>query len=284
MSKRRSRASGRSNSILALDLDRKARLFEKQSAQIPLLHDLQVLIDYIQINKVVGSTTTGNMSRKAIREVTSLFVKPPELDRTIGERTYLLKSEFEVWQLYLLHVLSDLGGLIEIHPARQWRVTPFGTEFPEAPAYRRLCYLLSVWWHKTNWQIAYPIAGLGEQLPYGFSDTVFDHLRSLTPGQDISFPDFADKLISSSGLIWTSADTTFHQDLLQHSIERMVLDVLASFQAVDLRFHEKTIGEGVMANPIAVDELVSFQITPLGDALLDAIAMSKLIFDTLNDQ
>lgn len=54
------------------------------------------------------------MPRKVVREVTSLFDDPSEFDTKIGNRIYKLRSEADVWPLYFLHILAEVGGLVKI--------------------------------------------------------------------------------------------------------------------------------------------------------------------------
>src|SRR5689334_17841986 len=81
--------------------------FSHQAEKLSIRRNMITLLAYVRDNKVIGTQSTGNMPLKAVREVTACFVDPPQLDTTIGERTYRLRSETEVWSLYYLHILAE---------------------------------------------------------------------------------------------------------------------------------------------------------------------------------
>jgi len=221
------------------------------------------------------------MPRKAVRELAAQFVRPPKLDSQIGDKVYRLQTEYHVWPLYFLHVLADLGGVIKIRPGRRWTLTPFGEDFPCNPPFNQLVFLLSVWWHETNWAIAYPRSGLGERLPFGFSKMTHSLLRKLPLDEDLDYAEFADKLISATGLKWKSESQTHERDFLHSAIRKMVIDVLADFDAVERRFERRTIGEDT-PYPHTHNQLVKFSITALGDALLDGVGVTMVMAEKMN--
>jgi hypothetical protein len=94
----------------------------RQAIDLPLRRDMVTLITYVRDNRVTGTQSTGNLPLKAVREVTARFVHPPVLETTVGDRTFRVRSEYEVWPLYFLHTLVDVGGLLVGGRAR--RPTP----------------------------------------------------------------------------------------------------------------------------------------------------------------
>ena len=48
-----------------------------QADALPLRRDMVTLLGYVRDHKVVGTQSTGNMPRKAVREVTARFAEPP---------------------------------------------------------------------------------------------------------------------------------------------------------------------------------------------------------------
>jgi hypothetical protein len=241
----------------------------RQAEALPLRRDMVTLLTFVRDNKVVGTQSTGNMPLKAVREVTARFVEPPELETTIGDHTYRLRSEADLWPLYFLHILAEVGGLLAIARARRWRLTPQGEEFLGRDSLLQVSFLLTIWWYQVNWLIAYPFAGMGEALPSFFNQTTLARLRSLPVGTSLAFEEFADGLIEKTGLTWTAQDSSFATMLLHGSIERMVIDVLADFGAVKCEDQEKALGQGT------ISELATFEITPFGQALLDAVAIVR---------
>ncbi len=241
----------------------------RQAQVLPLRRDMVTLLTFVRDNKVVGTQSTGNMPLKVVREVTTRFVKPPKLETTIGDRTYRLRSEADLWPLYFLHILAEVGGLLAIAPARRWRLTPEGEEFLGTAPLLQVSFLLTVWWYEVNWLVAYPFEGMGDALPPFFNPVTLARLRSLPIGTPISFEEFADGLIEKTGLTWTAPDSSAATMFLRGSIARMVIYVLANFGAVKCEYREEPLGKGT------ISRLVAFEITPFGKALLDAVAIAS---------
>ncbi|NOX89809.1 MAG: hypothetical protein GXO77_12360 [Calditrichaeota bacterium] len=238
-----------------------------QAKALPLRRDMITLLTFVRDNKVIGTQSTGNMPLKAVREVTARFVKPPELETTIGDLTFRLRSEIDVWSLYFLHILADVGSLLAIAPGRRWRLTPDGEDFLGSDPLMQVSYLLTIWWYEINWLVAYPFKGMGDELPPFFNLTALTHLRSLPVGRRIPFEKFADELIEKTGLSWTTQDSFDATMFLHGSIERMLIDILAAFDAVESEYRDEPLGKGT------ISKLVAFEITPFGRALLDSVAI-----------
>ena len=240
-----------------------------QAEVVAVRKDMVTLLSFVRDNKVTGTQSTGNMPLKAVREVTARFVDPPELETVIGDETYRLRSEEDLWPLYLLHVLAEVGGLMKTGRARRWRLTAQGERFLRAEPMLQVPFLLAVWWHRVNWLIAYPLQGMGDALPYFFPEATLAGLRSLPIGIAVPFDEFADRLIADTGLTWTAQDSRFAASALRGSIERMVIDMLARFGAVECKRREEPLGRGT------ISRLVSFDITPWGMTLLNGIAILR---------
>jgi hypothetical protein len=239
----------------------------RQARALPLRQDMLTLLTFVRDNKVVGTQSTGNMPLKAVRQVTARFVDPPQLDTRIGERVYKLRTEADVWPLYFLHILADVGGLLSIAPARRWGLTPQGNEFLGADPLLQLSFLVTTWWYEVNWLVATPLSGLGDALPLAFELVALARLRALPVGTRVDFETFADELIGKARLTWTAPDSPYATENLRDSIAQMVIGVLTDFGAVVQEIREESLGE------ITTSRLTAFEITPLGEALLDAVAM-----------
>ena len=235
--------------------------------ELPLRRDMVTLLQYVQENKVVGTQTTGNLPLRAVREVTARFVNPPQLDHRIGDRVYRLRTEADVWPVYFLHILAEVGELVLAAPVRRWRVTADGESFLEMDPLAQVSFLLTTWWHRVNWLVAYPVEGMGEDLPAGFEGTVLTHLRILTVGARIPFEKVADGIIEETDLMWT-VQVVSERSLLRSSIKRMVINILADFGAVTREYREVPLGQGT------ISELAAFKVTLLGGVLLAAVAMA----------
>jgi len=238
----------------------------RQMEELALRRDMLTLLTYVRDNKVVGTQSTGNMPLKAVREVTACFVNPPVLEETIGDHTYRLRSETDIWPLYFLHVLAEVGKLLDVAPARRWRLTRSGEEFLNAPPVIQVLVLLSIWWYQVNWLVAYSFVGMGDALPPALNTIALAHLRALPVERAVAFEPFADELIAKAGLRWTSRDTTFHRSALHSAVEFMVINILKNFGVLKVAYREEPLGLGTIST------LDTFELTPLGNVLLGALS------------
>ena len=239
-----------------------------EAGAVPLRRDVVTLIEYVRDNKVVGTQSTGNMPLKTIRAVTARFVHPPVLDTTIGTHTYKLRTEYEVWPLHFMHILAEVGGLLWIAPGRKWRLTPDTLRFLDMDPLFQLSFLLFVWWFQVNWLVAYPVGGLGEDLPDSLEQVTLARLRAIRPGAEVPFDDFADGLVAATGLTWTAPDMSAAPMLLRGAVRRMVIGVLENFGVVRCTYRpHRLLSE--------LKDLVAFEITPLGVALLDSLVIQE---------
>jgi hypothetical protein len=78
-------------------------------------------------------------------------------------------------------------------PSRRWQVTESGVSFLNMDPILQTGYMLTNWWFRINWVIAFPVSGLGDSPPRGFETKTLAHLRALRVGQQIPFEPFADK-------------------------------------------------------------------------------------------
>jgi hypothetical protein len=236
-----------------------------QAEALPLRRDMVTVLTYVRDHQLKGTQSTGNFRLKDVRAITADFVEPPVLDRSIGDRTYRLRTEYDVWSLYFLHVLAELGGLVEGREERRWHLTRMGARFLTLFSPVQIWFMLSCWWEQVNWAIAFPVSGLGEGLPRGFEAITRSNLLGLPVGRRIRYEAFADRLIEETGMTWTSADPTYHRDSLHTAIRRIVIRVLADFNVLEPEYELKPLGKGT------IRELVAFEVTPLGRGLLGAL-------------
>jgi hypothetical protein len=245
---------------------RPERVAEAQA--LPLRRDMVTLLAYVRDNKVVGTQSTGNMPLRAIREVTARFVDPPVLDTTIGDRTYKLRTEYDIWPLHFLHILAEVGGLLWIAPGKRWQFTPDTPRFLETDPLFQLSFLLTVWWFHVNWLVAYPVGGLGEDLPESLERVTLAQLRAIRTRTEVPFAKFADGLIEATGLTWTAPDMSYARMSLHSAVERMVIGILKAFGAVKCTYRESPVLDGYR-------DLDAFEVTPLGAALLDSLVIEE---------
>lgn len=238
----------------------------KQLADLPLRRDVLSLLTYLRDHNVRGTQSTGNLPLKAVREIAAQFVDPPVLDTKLGGRVYKLRSEFDIWPIYFVHVLAEVGGLITRGKGKKLRLTRKGKQYLAQEPPTQVWYLLETWWFHTNWLIAYSARGMGEHLSYDFSYLVLGALLAQPVGRTRSFEEFADVLIQSGRLRWHSENQTYAQDSLRNSIERMIMNILEKFQAVELEHRIVDHGR------YTTQDLRSFIITELGAGLLEALS------------
>jgi hypothetical protein len=244
------------------------RLNRKQFAlaeSLAVRRDMVTLLNYFKEKHPVGTQSTGNLQLKAVREVCAQFVHPPKLEDTIGDYHYQIRSEADVWPLFYLHMLANTGGLVIGGRARIWNLLPAGEAFLNFPAPIQLGLMLSIWWHKEDWRIAFPFAGLSPGLPPNFGKSVLARLLELKTGRSVPYEPFADELTVMTDLTWSSADQTFANDTLRSAIERMVIDPLAGFGCLACEYRARS------RYGLKSKELVKIRLTPFGKGLLETL-------------
>lgn len=233
--------------------------------ELPLRRDVVTLLSYLRDHKVTGTQSTGNLPLKAVYEICSRFVDPPQLEEAIGEHVYRVRSETEVWSLHFRHILAAVGGLVTGGLSRRWKLTPLGERFLVAPAPLQVWLLLVTWWTQTNWAIAAPYSFEDGYMPPGFSRLVLKRLLELPLEEPVSFKRFADRLIEDSRMVWAIQDQESARHILRSIVERTVIKPLVDFGILQTEYQpHKTLGTDF-------PQLSTFQITPFGKGLLEAI-------------
>jgi hypothetical protein len=238
-----------------------------QAESLPVRQDMVTLLTFVRDHKVVGTQTTGNMPLKMVREVTARFVNPPSLETVIGDHVYQLRSEADLWPLYFLHILAEVARMIKTGQARRWQLTTHGKTFLEMDPLRQVSYLLTVWWYQVNWVVAFPVSGLGDAMPPGFSRITLAQLRSLDVGRVINFERFADVLIEKTGLTWGANESPYATSSMRSAIYRTVIAILIKFGALKGTYRHEPLGNSTISH------LDTFEVTPFGRAILDGVAI-----------
>ncbi|MFO7945053.1 MAG: plasmid pRiA4b ORF-3 family protein [Anaerolineales bacterium] len=244
-------------------LDRAQRT---QLSELALRRDAVSMLTHLRDHSVKGTSSTGNLPLKTIRAVAREFVHPPVLDRKIGDRTYKLRTEFDVWPIYFIHTLLEVGGLLDGGPGKKLTPTGKGLRFLDQDPAVQVWFLLETWWYHTNWLVAFTVSGLGDQLPPHFVYATLDLLLSLPVERPLSFEDFADGLLQRSGLKWRSPQQTRARNSLHSGIKNMVVDILERFQAIEKQMADKHTGN------VRYQTLHKITLTRLGKGLLQALA------------
>jgi hypothetical protein len=232
---------------------------------LALRRDVIALLVYLRDHKVTGTPSTGNLPLKAVNEICIRFANPPKLEVDIGGHIYRARSESDVWPLYFRHVLASVGGLITGGLGRRWKLTPLGERFLAAPFPLQVWLLLMTWWMQTNWAIAFPFDFGDNDMPAGFSSLILKNLRELTTTQVVPFETFAKRMIEEARFSMITSNPDNAQLILNSLIERMVINPLADFGILQKEYVQHALlGE-------EFQQLSSFQVTPFGKGLLEAI-------------
>jgi len=243
-------------------------LDKKQHAlveSLALRRDMVTFLSYLNQNRVVGTQSTGNLPLKAVREVCTQFVNPPALEKKIGDKVYKIRSEDDVYLLSYLHTLANIGGFVMGGQARIWKLTEEGYQFLNAPAPIQLGFMLALWWHQTDWRIAFPVSGLDEGLPKGFDTTSLKRLLELPVGKSISYEPFADQLIKETRFTWASLDQDASKSIRRSAVARLVIYPLSHFGILEYEQKEKT-SDGYKSKYLA-----EIRLTKFGKGLLEVL-------------
>jgi hypothetical protein len=237
-----------------------------QLQELPIRQDAVTLLSYVRENRISGTQGAGNFPLKAIREVAPHFVQKLVLEEKIGDRVRKIRSANDVWPVYFLHALYHTGGLMTDGSGRRFNLTLKGLRFLQSEPAVQTWYLLESWWFHTNWLIAYPISGMGDRLPYDFQYDTLHQLLLLPAEKPIAFQDFADRLIQVTHLKWAAPEVKHAHKFLSSAIERMVINILEDFGALERTSDDEWIGHH------RISHLQSFTLTKLGKGLLQALA------------
>lgn len=232
---------------------------------LPLRRDTVSMLTYLRDNKVTGTQSTGNFPLKAVRGISSLFVSPPILETTVGKYTWRFRSEDDVWEVYFVHTLAVVSGLIQGGRSRLWRLTEAGDSFLSASETIQVWILHTAWWTQTDWMIAYHFLAFEEELLNDFKSSALEMLLDIPAEQRISFEPFADQLIQESGLYWPIEDQDSARSTLRTAVKRMVVQQLEEFGVLSAEYETEMLGKS------KVKKLKSFMITPFGQALLKTL-------------
>jgi hypothetical protein len=209
---------------------------------LPIRRDVITFLEYLEENRTVGTQSTGNLPLKAVHAIGETFVKPLVLEETIGDKTYKVRSEDEVWPLVFVHTLAYFANLVTGGPSRIWKVTADGQLFPQLPSPIQVFYLFTCWWAQIDWAIAYPVSGLADGLPMDFKAEALESLRKLPEGVSTPYEPFADDLIAQSGLEWPSQDQTMVQTIKRSVIKRVLVDPMVRFGVLECQYGTENIG------------------------------------------
>jgi hypothetical protein len=226
-----------------------------------LRKDVLAFLAYLDENKVTGTQATGNLTRKAILEISARMVKPP-----VQPESADFRREEEVWPVYFIHLLAHSAGLVAGGQSQRWRTTPAYQEFLAAPSAIAQVYLLfAAWWLRTDWSVTYVLEMRGEVLDV-FRQAAAALLLETPSGKTIPLDPFSDRLIETAGLSLAMPDSNEARRLLRLAVRWMVMAPLSAFRAVEL-----AEADSLTASDPIWGKSFTFQVTPFGVGLLKTL-------------
>lgn len=214
---------------LSATLDNQQQELVDTLEALPLRRDMLTFLNYLAENRVTGTQSTGNLPLKHVRAICEKFIDPPELDKSIGETIFKLKSETEIWPIYFIHNLAEHGSLISGGPGIHWQITAAGKKFLGQAADKQVIFLLFTWWYRVDWRISGSNEFFFGDLSSFFIKQVLEFI--LVQPIDISLPFeiFADGLIAKTGLFSGIEDQKRARKRLLTVLQEMVVEPLSSF-------------------------------------------------------
>ncbi|MBN1371340.1 MAG: plasmid pRiA4b ORF-3 family protein [Anaerolineaceae bacterium] len=168
--------------------------FQSVARSLPLPHDMNVFLDYLLANRVIGTQATGNLPVKDGAVICGNFSKPIDFAGQEEKSSLKVQSSAEVWPLQFVHILAACAGWVQGGPGRRWRVTDQGVAFQQLPEGSQVWQLFNTWWTQVNWGIA---AGYGPaDYPTQYvRPIVLKHLLVLPKDGPLAWELFADQLM-----------------------------------------------------------------------------------------
>jgi len=234
----------------------------------PLVKDVVAFLTYLIENKVRGTQSAGNLTRKAVEGIAARFVKSPELDTRIEDMVFHYRNENDIVEIYFVHVLAQGAGLISGGRGLRWQVTPAGEAFLSSSVLHQFLILFEAWWFRINWLITCSNNVFGTYLPESLSKTVLKLLRDLQTGSKVEFEPFVNLLIEKVGWTWSTNEPDHIRKVVYWGIEETVINPLANF-GVLLPQYEKEPGF-----LLPHDKLSTFYVTEFGRDLLEFLTLN----------
>ena len=225
---------------------------------LPLLKDVNTLLNYLRDNKVTGTSSTGNLSQKAVREFSALMTDPPALKFEIGKYSHELKNEADVWPVYFVHLMVYWAELIEGGKGKVWQLTDKGTNFLEVSPAEQLHILFCGWWFRGDWlqtrlrysRIAY--------LPVEFPKIIHFLLTSAFPSKLIKSGEFSEQVMEVFDYRKKYTKDDYKFNLICDEIEEIIISPLEALGFI-VGNHTEKISFGEIYK-----ELIDFQLSEFG--------------------
>ena len=232
---------------------------------LPLVRDVNNLLIYLQDNKVTGTSSTGNLSQKAVREFSALMTNPPTLKIEIGDYTQELKNEADVWPVYFIHLMVYWAELIDGGKGKVWQLTSKGKIFLESTPVEQLHKLFCGWWFQGDWlKIKFRYSRI-DYLPPMFPKIIHYLLTSSLSSKSVGSCEFCEQVMEVLGIVKEIIKKDYELKIICDEIEEIIIRPLEA-----LGFIEGNHTESARFGEI-YRELVDFQLSDFGREALRTI-------------
>lgn len=240
--------------------------YEAEAENLALRKDALAFVNYLQENKVTATKETGNLPRKAVREIAARFVDPPVLDFEQDGKKHSFQSDHDVPDVFFIHLLLATAGLILLGPGRRWIPSELGEEISDMPWTLQVWMLFSSWWHLGDWPQTYQFSAIAEEAMEAFKDASLDLLLDYDAEETVLYADFIERLIEEMELMPGMENRDHAMLLLKGGVQMMLIEMLAKFGMLQKEYEVNKIGNHEF------QELHSFRLTPFGMDMLEILA------------
>lgn len=236
---------------------------------LPLLTNMRYLLTYLQDNKVSGTTSIGNFSQKAVKDlVEKTGYSHPLLDK--DEFSRMFKNENEVWAVYYIHLLAYWAELIDGGKGKLWKLTDKGENFLKISAAEQLHTLFSGWWFHGYWLNTSLRFTRIQYLPPDFPRFIHTIITSTLASKSIDFTDFCKNVLKGLGLFTQPDPADYKFRYLCDDLEAIIIEPMQSFGFIICKQEEK-----IFRGSIKSMELDRFQLSDFGREALRTIIDSS---------
>jgi hypothetical protein len=219
---------------------------------------MRSLLTYLQDNKVSGTSSTGNFSQKAVKDlVEKIGYSHPLLDK--DEFSRMFKNEDDVWAVYFIHLMAYWAELITGGKGKLWKLTPKGETFLESPPAEQLHHLFMGWWFRGNWLVTRNSYNRLEYLHYTFPRFIHKLLTSSLASQSMDFVKFSKRILDAMGFYEDPVPENIQFQRLMDDIEETIIKPLEALGFIIGKREEK-----LLYGSIKSELLVSFQLSDFG--------------------
>jgi hypothetical protein len=237
---------------------------------LPLLTNMRSLLTYLQDNKVSGTSSTGNFSQKAVKDlVEKIGYSHPLLDK--DEFSRMFKNEDDVWAVYFIHLMAYWAELITGGKGKLWKLTPKGETFLESPPAEQLHHLFMGWWFRGNWLVTRNSYNRLEYLHYTFPRFIHKLLTSILASQSMDFVKFSKRILDAMGFYEDPVPENNQFQRLMDDIEETIIKPLEALGFIIGKREEK-----LLYGSIKSEMLVSFKLSDFGREALRTMIDASL--------